>query len=846
MRFTGAHSSLPFAAPARSLPSAVPFDAAAASRSFPLLDLPADVLSVVVSFMHIWDACFLRGTAQALRRISGLNGGDSGPPRIRKNPARRRGDASSSVTAVASSAAMDSAADEDEGSDQFRFWHHYTSLDFRSLLQGWREFERQRRRMCEQMAAAAAATAVTLDRNGATNVIDLLSPSPSPMPPDSPLLPNTITIFDSDDDDVGEAGLRSGNASAPDDADAAAASSASAVALSSPVASPELPSSLDPYDRLQRVIAPFAAGFPRLRAAALDPAGSHPPASEDLCTSSEDDVWLLHFLRTHRLPFVTHVHFGYTTLHSPLLSHLAAFCCSAPASDVGTLTDLSLQFSDKSPGRWLDTALRMGPLHTLSLDFTPAQKPVWPTLAPTLLSSSMARTLQDLKLIGPNTGSASMPAAILEVISAGLPCLRQVLVAHGLITTQRDLAAACRGILQSSRWPLVESLRLVHFPLIDDALPLFDALAQRRNLRTLALEQCINLRIPLVELPPKPKTAATASKKKKSALAAAARAESPPPAATKSKSADPSIPIARAPRLPVVHSLTLSHCGSLTVPSLRSLPVLCPSLRRLDLSGHDSKSLSGSALKLLMDPAIFGALESLKLANCPQIDDHAWDGLPKKTRMMRLREIDLSLGRTHRALGPAVMKRSGAVGRAVQQAQDTSSIQKRFTDHGLSLLCVYCPALTSLNLSGQLFLSAAALSQLFTRLTLLSCLIVHHHPMLDVAWIRSVLRLPITHALEMRMSLTRTMMQSAAAELLGTNAPGVSAECMATKSTDVAAAAAAASSSSPPTPTPLIRAPSTLTANSSHAGIARTKLCQQLQQYVADHTHRRVTLQLRM
>lgn len=827
MRFTAAHSSLPFAAPTRSLLAPVSFDAAAASRFFPLLDLPADVLSVMVSFLQIWDACFLRGTSQTLRLISGLNGGAAGPPVLQKNKKQSTRRDASSISS-SSSSAMDSAAADDEGADQFRFWHGYTSLDFRSLLQGWREFERQRKRIGEKLAAATAPG----DLTGAASAIDLLSPSPSPLPPESPL-PNTITIFESDDE---ETAPNSGSASAV--AAAASSSSSSAVVFSPPAASPEPPSSIDPYDRLQRVIAPFAAGFPRLRAAALAPTGSHSTASEDLCTSSEDDLWLLHFLRTHRLPFLTHLHFGYITLHSPLLSHLAAFCCSTPASEAGTVKNLSLQFSEKSPGRWLDTALRMGPLEALSLDFTPTQKPVWSTLAPQLINSSMARTLQELKLVGPNMGAASLPPAILELISAGLPLLRHVLVAHGLVTTQRDFASACRSILSSRRWPLLESLRLVHFPLIDDALPLFDAFAQRRSIRTLAVEQCINIRVPLVELPPKPVSAATASKKKKSAAAAAARGESPPHAAAKAKNAEPTIPLASIPRLPAVHSLTLSHCGSFTVPSLRSLSLFCPTLRRLDLSGHDSKFISGSALKLLMDPLLFGSLESLRLANCPQLDDHAWDGLPKKTRMLRLRELDLSLGRSHRALGPAVMK--GKAGARVVQQQDNSAIKKRFTDQGLNMLGVYCPALTSLNLSGQSFLNPAALSKLFTRLTLLSCLIVHHHPLLDLAWIRSVLRLPVVHAIELRMSLSLPLLHSAAAELRAPNTAAASAE---SKTSESIAAAAAASSPSPP---PLVRAPSKLTSNTSHAAILRARLCQQLQQHVADLTHRRVALQMRM
>jgi hypothetical protein len=356
------------------------------------------------------------------------------------------------------------------------------------------------------------------------------------------------------------------------------------------------------------------------------------------------------------------------------------------------------------------------------------------------------------------------------------------------------------------------------------------------------LRNCINVRMPVIEAAPKarPPPAAASSSAKKKKIGAANRGDSPPSARSPKALVAGELPLQTAPRFASIQSAVLSHCASLTVPSIRSLGALFPRLTSLELSGYDSSLVGGSCLKFLMDSSVFPYLTALNLARCAHLDDRAWDALPKRTRMPRLTKLDISIGRTRmQQTSHMHAARYTAGGRVMQQA-DPSSAARRFTDHGLNLLLLYCPSLTVLNLSGHLHLSSAVLLRVFVRLPCIQHAMLLHLPQLDAAWLRALVGLPIAHAFTVELSLSVALLRSA---YLWLESPSAAKSAGGAAATIVAAVVGPTGRTSPAEPQ---RLPAALLANTSNGHSARWAVAQRLQQHIAQITQQRITLSVRL
>jgi hypothetical protein len=84
----------------------------------------------------------------------------------------------------------------------------------------------------------------------------------------------------------------------------------------------------------------------------------------------------------------------------------------------------------------------------------------------------------------------------------------------------------------------------------------------------------------------------------------------------------------------------------------------------------------------VLNASNFPSLTALHLSHCPQLDDHAWEALPKKTRMHSLRSLNLSLGRSVTAAQSAPAISKGRMGSASNTPLPEA--KKKFTDQGLN------------------------------------------------------------------------------------------------------------------------------------------------------------------
>lgn len=583
----------------------VAFDAASRAP-FRLLHLPADALSIVTAYLWIWDAFLLRCTCRAARLISGINGGESGPPMV--SPPR------DPHAAAAAAATHDEAGDEPL-IDNHRFWHHYTSIDLRQILVGWRAFESERARLISRAQSTRLRQGETAD-----GLICLRSPSPATSPRDD------ILALDSDEDD--DQHVRYSG-----DSRLGAASTCGPHSAPDPL--------VDIYDRLQRVVTPFLAGCPRLRpSAARASHGAISSRREDVSTSEEEDSWLLRFFAAHRMPFVRHLHLAYATLAPSLTQHLQSFCCTIDTSRTdatGGVCEISAQYSEKTaPRAWIEAVCRsFGPLEIMSalprrtprthacatpppltvslsrayvyflrsLDLSSCPHSVWPALHRSLVSVGTAGTtssLTRLSLLGPMSTEAALPGSVIELLAEVTPNMRHLFIAHGLRTTQAHLERAAAQIRSSARWRRLRTLTLAHFPQIVHLLPLLASFAGHATLRRLDVRECVNARLPIVEMPPKKQSTMSSNS---TARAASHTTDMKSTTKTTKSSLDLTILESDAPRLPSLTTWSMPACASLTAPSLRSLATMMPRVDTIHLTAYDSRAMGGSALKILLDPA---------------------------------------------------------------------------------------------------------------------------------------------------------------------------------------------------------------------------------------------------
>jgi len=250
---------------------------------------------------------------------------------------------------------------------------------------------------------------------------------------------------------------------------------------------------------------------------------------------------------------------------------------------------------------------------------------------------------------------------------------------------------------------------------------------------------------------------------------------------------------------------------------------------------------------------LFPSLTTLSLPNCPHIDDAAWTSLVKKTRRPLLRHLNLSIPKqssttagTGTGTGVGRMRTATATSssaadnnRAVRGRRTSMPQEKgRFTDYGLKLLVSYCPSLTSLNVSGQSFLSAGALRSACLHLTQLQYLSARYVP-IDGKWLQSLVHLSRPLLLTLDLSLTHTLMRSAppmAAE--SSHASGARDESTSPSSSH-------SSSPSPSSPHDWSSQPAAqLFIPSRHSELLRVRLAQQIERWCKKMSEGRIILQL--
>lgn len=618
--------------------------------------------SLVLPFLWLWDATFLRCSCRATSEISGMHG--TADDNQRRNAALRRFAPESHTAHTYDNGGVEGEKErgedeaEGQGQEAHRFWHGWNSLDCVQLIKGWQRFEKRKSMLLPANPRLTETKPIALDvATGAT-----------------PLSPSGATHTDDEEGGIQMHGLprstlhkkRTLNRAPPLDSLLTHASLQSVLSTSRLFSSRLLPP--DIYDDLYQTIRPFAfgrrtvhseslCGYPRSSSAVLN----------DVSSSSTEDAWLIQFLCSHRLPFLSHLHFGFLTLNDELVQHLLSFCCGVSSSTLGHVTAISAQHSALTPASWLQTLWSaFDNLDTLELDLSFADVP---RSSLNYLSSTIVLDshLRHLTLVGPKVHHV-FPPALLNVLANTQ--LEDVYLANGEAVTQDDLITAAAKLAPLASVARLRSLTLCNFPKLHSLLSLLGALQRCLHLTRLHVVGCVNLRLPSIVLPPAIGQVAKNNR----------RPPSPPPvdAEMESRPTAPSECVSSAvcPRLVHVDTVEFSRCSSFTASTLDSLPHLFPYLATLTLGGYSSKTISGTALRALLADARM-PLTSLFLPGCPHIDDSAWTALAKKTRLLRLSTLNLSL--------PAVLgiKENDSAAPVQRLSVGNAAVRKVLSDHGI-------------------------------------------------------------------------------------------------------------------------------------------------------------------